>query len=179
MTTRWAVLLRGVNVGGRNRVAMPELREALESLGYREVATYLQSGNAVVSSDVTDEAELVAGVRRSLAARTGVDVPVIARRAAELAEVVASCPYDAVPRKPPRLHAAFLAAPPDAAGFERVRAAARGDEDCTLAGRTVYAWLPEGLGRSKLGALLAAPALGATVRNWNTVVALHELSWGG
>src|SRR5580658_1888833 len=85
-------MLRGINVGGRNRVAMPELRAVVESLGYRDVRTYVQSGNAVFSGSgktATVAERLASAVRDEL----GVDAPVVVRTSPEMADALRSSPF--------------------------------------------------------------------------------------
>src|SRR5580765_324469 len=81
------VLLRGINLGSRNRIAMPALRAALEAAGFADVRTYVQSGNVVLSSSATG-AEVTGKVQRVIAKEFGLDIGVVTRRRAQLAKVV-------------------------------------------------------------------------------------------
>ena len=104
--TRYAVLLRGVNVGGGNRIAMADLRALLERRGCTDVRTYLQSGNAVVDHDGAD---LTAAVEQALTDELGLSVAVLVRTAAELDAVVEACPFEVA--DPKAVHAVFLGGP--------------------------------------------------------------------
>jgi uncharacterized protein (DUF1697 family) len=85
-------LLRGINVGGRNRVAMADLREVVLGLGHTEVATYIQSGNVVFTSEEADTARIAAALERAIAKHLGVRPTVVVLTRAELAQVVADNP---------------------------------------------------------------------------------------
>src|SRR4051812_4719189 len=107
--TRYAVLLRAVNVGGRNKVPMPWLREALTDAGHRDVATYVQSGNVVLST--SDSAAAVAKtVNRLINAEHSLDVDVVVRSKAQLAAVVKNNPFPDHADDHKALHVTFLEA---------------------------------------------------------------------
>ena len=173
---RLVVLLRGVNLAGRNRVSMPALREALEDAGFTDVATYVQSGNVVLTS--REAAKRVGtDVERLLAERFDLDIRVIVRTRAELAAVVDRNPLAKIATDPRRYQVTFLKSPLGADVFPKLEAVATDGERVKHVGREVYAWHPDGVGRSKLAVLLAGKGLGvtATARNWKTVMRLLEL----
>jgi uncharacterized protein (DUF1697 family) len=175
-------LLRGINVGGRNKVAMGDLRAVVASLGHTDVATYIQSGNVLFTTRGTDDRAIAAALEEAIAGTLGVRAAVVVVSRGELARVVAGNPY-ADEADPKRVHAIFYG---DEAGAERVaavaaaeqRAAEQGGRDAaTVAGRVVYLHTPDGLGRSKLAEFLSrtgTPGLrpGGTARNWATVTQL-------
>jgi uncharacterized protein (DUF1697 family) len=174
---RRIVLLRGVNLGARNRVSMPKLREVLASGGFDDVRTYLQSGNVVLSSDAPPE-QVARECERQIADGFGLDIDVLVRTRDELAEIVRRNPLGAIAINPKRYQVSFLAAEPEDEAVRKLGAAAVAPERFVLIGREVYAWHPDGVGRSRLGALLAGRALGvtATARNWTTVTNLLALA---
>ena len=172
------VLLRGVNVGGNNRLPMAEFRRVLESLGYDGVATYLQSGNAVCRAPGPTD-EVADAVARALEDDLGLAVPVVTRSADQWAELVAANPLAHLEEDPKRLHVTFLDAPPDP---ERVVALA--SEAATLApecievvGADAYLHTPHGFADTKFTPAFLERRLGrvATTRNWRTVLALAEM----
>jgi uncharacterized protein (DUF1697 family) len=174
---RLIVLLRGINIGPRNRIAMPELREALEDAGYENIRTYLQSGNVVLTS--TSGAKKVASdCERLIADRFGLEIAVVARTRAELAKVVERDPLARVAKDPKRYQVSFLASKPAAKVVRELEDLAADDEQVVGIGREIYAWHPAGVARSKLWAKLAGKNLGvtATARNWTTVTKLLELA---
>lgn len=173
------LLLRGINVGPHKRIAMPRLRELLAGGGYQDARTYLQSGNVVLRGDgppdrVARECEAL------IAEGTGFEVEIVARAAGELAEVVSRDPLGDVAEDPKRYLVSFLSAEPEPAVVDRLAALATGGERLVAHGRELWAWLPNGAGRSKLAAQMGGRRLGvvATARNWRTVTALLDLASG-
>jgi uncharacterized protein (DUF1697 family) len=167
------LLLRGINLGSRNRVPMPQLRELLTGAGMNDVRTYLQSGNVVVTSDAPAD-DLAGACERVIAEELGLDIRVVARTRDELAEVVARNPLAAVAANPKRYQVSFLDAELPPKLLQELSALAVDSERFVAIGRELYAWHPEGVARSKLWNKLAGKGLGATAtaRNWATVTAL-------
>ena len=174
---RQIALLRGINLGARNRVSMPELRKLLTGLGHEDVKTLLQSGNVVLTSDETGEA-LEQALEAAIADELGVESRVVVRTARELAGVVKRNPLAGVAGDPKRYQVSFLSARPKAAVVKALEAADVAPEQAVVSGREIYAWHPEGIQRSPLAKLLTDRKLGvtATARNWNTVIKLLELA---
>jgi uncharacterized protein (DUF1697 family) len=170
----YVVLLRGINLGSRNRIAMPKLRDALEGAGFDDVRTYLQSGNVVLSSGRKPDS----AVRRVIANEFGLDIAVVTRTRAQLAKVVERNPLARVARDPKRYQVSFLDRKPSREIVRRIEEAADPKERVVADGREIYAWHPNTIARSKLWALLAGQSLGvtATARNWATVQKLLELA---
>jgi uncharacterized protein (DUF1697 family) len=156
---------------------MPKLRETLADAGFDDVQTYVQSGNAVVSSRASADA-VGRKVKRLIADRFGLDVDVVVRTRKELAAVVRRNPLGDVAKDPKRYQVSFLSAKPDAKVVRKLEALAANGERLVASGRELYAWHPRGVARSKLWAALAGRGLGvtATARNWTTVTKLLELA---
>jgi uncharacterized protein (DUF1697 family) len=171
------VLLRGINLGPRNRVSMATLKKALTDQGLAPVRTYLQSGNVVLSSELS-ESRLADAVKSVVRERFEIDVDVLVRSRKELAAVVANNPLTAIATDPKRYQVSFLARKLDRASLQRLRSLADESERLEAVGRELYAWHPKGVARSKLWAALAARTLGvpATARNWSTVESLLALA---
>jgi uncharacterized protein (DUF1697 family) len=174
---RAIVMLRGINLGPRNRIAMPELRDALGQAGYTGVRTYVQSGNVVLDSDLSPQ-KLEPAIEALIAERFGLEIPVIARTRDELAEVVRRNPLKRVASDPKRYQVSFLAEPLDPERVAQLNQAAAEPERLVAHERELYAWHPGGIARSKLWAKLAGPGLGvkATARNWTTVETLLAMA---
>jgi uncharacterized protein (DUF1697 family) len=171
---RLALLLRGVNVGGRTVVRMADLRELLTAAGYGEVGTLLQSGNvALDAGDAAPEA-VADDIRARLAAHAGREFGVLARTPGELDAILGADPLGDLRTDGARHAVAFCDAAPDVSALEDRD---WGAERFAVAGREVHLHLPGGLGRSPLMVALdrAKVARVVTVRNWNTVVRLAEL----
>jgi uncharacterized protein (DUF1697 family) len=178
-------LLRGINVGGKNKLAMADLRAITESLGVSDVASYIQSGNVVFGCSGGSSAELAVRLERAITDRSDVHPGVVILSREDLASVIAGNPYPEE-TNPKALHVVFHREPIDPkataavqAAVERAQAAGSRDE-ATVVGSTLYLRTPDGLGRSALGAALTRPgATGAgavaTARNWATVTKLAAL----
>jgi uncharacterized protein (DUF1697 family) len=174
------LLLRGINLGPNKRIAMPELRALLTDAGFEDVQTYVQSGNVVLSSELSPD-EVAERAQELIASRFGFEVDVIARTAGELAEVVRANPLADVADNPKRYQVSFCDGEPDGAAVEKIVAAAAPEERLVAIGRELYAWHPDGVGRSKMWNKLAGAGLGvrATARNWTTVTTLLEMAEKG
>ncbi|MEU9788645.1 DUF1697 domain-containing protein [Streptomyces phaeochromogenes] len=181
-TTTYAALLRGINVGGSRKVPMAELRTLMEGLGYDGVRTYLQSGNAVFSSDHGDEDTLAAELSGALEKHFGFTVDVLVRDHAYLRAVLDACPFPAADLEAKQLHATYFSEPVAAERFASIDQQAFLPEEFRLGDRVLYLYAPDGLGRSKLAENLSKPRMTkgviATTRNWNTVTKLAELTSG-
>ncbi|MGV9841334.1 DUF1697 domain-containing protein [Streptomyces fungicidicus] len=182
MATRYAALLRGINVGGSRKVPMAELRTLLEGLGHDGVRTHLQSGQAVFASGHGDEESLAAELAAAVERHFGFAVDVIVRDHAYLKGIVEACPFPAAELEPKQLHVTYFSAPVTPERFTEVDRAAYLPEDFRLGDRALYLYAPHGLGRSKLAEHLSKPRVNkgvvATSRNWNTVRKLAELTEG-
>ena len=174
----FVALVRAVNVGGRNQLAMAELRALFESFGYANVASYIQSGNIIFDTSSSKSAALASVVEESLTEALGQPIDVVIRSARELRSVLESNPFVGRVPDPKKLHVVFLNHEPDRSRLDTVDAARFVPDEFAVGAREVYLHCPDGLGRSKL-----PPAIGtklapltATVRNWNTVTKLAELT---
>ncbi|WP_137992615.1 DUF1697 domain-containing protein [Streptomyces vilmorinianum] len=182
MTTTYAALLRGINVGGHRRVPMAELRSLLEELGHRNVRTYLQSGNVVFTTDADEPAdeELAAALEDAVEKHFGFRVDCLVRGAEYLAAVADACPFPAAELEAKQVHVTYFSEQAGRERFALIDQAAFLPEEFRLGDRCLYLYAPEGLGRSKLAEALSRPALVkgivATSRNWNTVVKLVEMT---
>ncbi|MFI4976158.1 MAG: DUF1697 domain-containing protein [Caulobacterales bacterium] len=169
-------LLRSVNVGGRNAIAMSQLRSLAEGLGYARVRTLLQSGNLLFDAE-SGAVDLEQALERELDRRLGLATEVLVRAAGEWDAVVAANPFpDAAERDPSHLVLLALKGEADEARVAALQAAVRDREQVRGAGRQVYAYYPDGIGRSRLTMGVIERALGAraTGRNWNTVLKLAQ-----
>jgi len=169
-------LLRGVNVGGKGKLAMADLRSAATACGFQNVRTYIQSGNLVFTSPAPDTQAVAERLREVIAATTQVQPEVIVRTRHELADVVEQNPYVRRGEDAAHLHVVFA--------YSDVEASLRSEdlagyvpEEATAVGRELYLFLPSGMGRSKLAVDLARrTGPSATTRNWRTVTKLLEMA---
>jgi len=172
--TRYVALLRGINVGGRAKVSMTALRQTCESAGCTDVATYIQSGNVVLTSPLS-AAKLTTTLERAIAGQLGVSPTVMVRTPKQMADVLAGNPFPDADLD--KVHVAFLGKAPTKDQLARL-----GDINCppdefVVKGTEVYCHFPHGLGRSKLPAQLFDRGLKvpATLRNWRTITKLAEM----
>lgn len=171
-------LLRAVNVGGRNAVAMADLRRFLSDLGLHEPRTLLQSGNAVFGS-ASPARSLEARLEAEAIARLSLGVDFLVRSAAEWASIVTDNPFpEQAKTDPGRLVVTVLKQAPTPAAVKALQAAVVGRETMRASGRHLYVVYPDGMGRSKLTHGLIEKSLGTrgTARNWNTVLKLAVLA---
>lgn len=155
---------------------MPELREAL-SAGFDDVRTYVQSGNVVLRSRAAPKT-VERQARRLICDAAGFDVDVVVRTRDELADVVKRNPLGDVVENPKRYQVSFCSSEPDPEAVRTLEAACAEPERMAAIGREIYAWHPNGVGRSKLWTALAGKGLGVTVtsRNWTTVTTLLKMA---
>jgi uncharacterized protein (DUF1697 family) len=176
---RHVALLRGINVGKNNRLAMSDLRTLLENLGYADVRTHLNSGNAVFTVTGRARPETVAKkIEQAISAELGMTLRVVVRTRDELAKVVEANPLADVMQNPSRLLVTFLSDSVPAKSLRDIGPEAFLPELFALTGRELYLWLPGGFQNSPLlKALDGKPdGVATTSRNWNTVTRLLELA---
>jgi uncharacterized protein (DUF1697 family) len=179
---RYVALLRGINVGGKNKVAMADLRQIAEALGHTEIATYIQSGNLVFTSADENSSTLADALESEIARRLDVRPAVVVLSRADLAQVIADNPFPEE-SNPKALHAVFHRQPMTgeaiaAVGAAEQKARAKGSRDAAaVVGATLFMRTPDGLGRSELAAQLARSVTktAGTARNWATVSRLLEM----
>jgi len=174
--TTYIALLRGINVGGRHKVAMADLRALCADAGCQSATTYIQSGNVVFRHPTRSPDKLGADLAERLEAMTGFTVAVVLRTASQMAALVADNPFPHV--APTALHVTFLSSDPAPGALDEVDPAAFAPEEFALAGRQLYLHLPNGMARTKLPQALDVFPTPVTTRNWKTVLKLVELSSG-
>jgi uncharacterized protein (DUF1697 family) len=174
-------LLRGINVGGRNKVPMAELREVVASLGHTGVTTYIQTGNVLFTA-AGDPAKLASDLEAAITGSFGIKSSVVVLAREDLAGILDRSPYTDEPN-PKLVHVMFLNAELPADLLERVKAAesasaAKGSRDTVTAiGPALYLHTPDGYGTSELAQVLLriTSGPGATARNWATATKLLSL----
>lgn len=174
LADRHVLLLRGVNVGGANALPMAAFRTMLAEVGFGNPRTYIQSGNAVVDSDLP--VSVVADrVRAGLAGRFGLQVPVFVLHPDELAAALQDHPFVDAP--PDRVHAFFLEQPSPPPPEDQLHALAAPGDGWVMKDRLFLLHTPAGIGRSKLAERLPGMFFGAiTARNLRSVAAILALA---
>lgn len=173
----FVALLRGVNVGKAKRVPMAEFRALLSKLGYTQVATLLNSGNAVFRSARGGPPAHAAKIAAALASELEVDVPVIVKSASELAAIVAGNPVKAEAAEHSRLLVAFTQEGKALASLAVIQSLVVPPERFVIGEHAAYLYCAAGILQSKAGeALLGRAGRAATTRNWATTLKLHALA---
>jgi uncharacterized protein (DUF1697 family) len=176
MTTTRVALLRGINVGRNKRIAMADLRAMLESLGYDDVRTHLQSGNAFFAAGAGKDSKLEQEISAAIKATFGMQVAVLVRTATELASVVDSNPFVARGIDTSELHATFVAAAPAASKIAAVDRDACAPDEFAVGDRVIYLRLRNGVMGSRLPDWDKVLGIRTTTRNWNTTTRLREMA---
>ena len=175
---KYIALLRAINVAGHNLVAMSDLRELIEQLGFTEVQTLLQSGNVVFHGPRKSAAALERQLEAATAKELGVTTDYLVRTDKAWQAIIAANPFPKEATDDPgHLVLMPLKSSPRPADVKALQAAIRGPEQIAVRGSELYATYPAGIGRSKLTIALIEKKLGVrgTGRNWNTVLKLAAL----
>jgi uncharacterized protein (DUF1697 family) len=178
MTTTWIALLRGVNVGKAKRIAMADLRATLEDLGYDDVRTILQSGNAVFTATKGKAPALETAISAKIESELKVSCKVLVRSSAELAKVVKANPFVKRKAPPGELHVTFLSKAPAAAKLAAVDAEAFAPDELELGDRVLYTRLRNGITGSKIPSWDKVLGVDASARNWRTVTRIDQVANG-
>jgi uncharacterized protein (DUF1697 family) len=169
----WVALLRGINLVKRNRIAMPELRRALEEAGYRDVRTYIASGNVVFRKQAADRKRLARALERLIEEQFGVRAAVVLRTPEELRRIVDAHPFG---RDTSKTHVAFLAEKPPAKAVKAVAKLDVAPDRIEVRGTEVYLRHPNGYANARVKRTMLEPLGVATDRNWRTVERLVALA---
>jgi len=170
-------LLRGINVGGRNKLPMKQLVGIFERAGARDVRTYIQSGNVVYAASAAVAKGIADAVQRGIDSELKLDVPVVTRTAKQLARVVANNPYIAEGADEARLHVAFLARKPTDKRIAALDPQRSPPDSFRAVGAELYLHCPGGMARTKLTNAYLDRQLDtvSTMRNWKTVTKLLSM----
>ncbi len=173
----YIALFRGINVGGKNTLPMKELVSIFERLGASNVKTYIQSGNVVFQSALTDISNLSQKIGIKVKEQYGFEPRIFVMGLAEIERAMKNNPFPEAESVPSSLHLGFLERAPENPDLEKLESLRKDSERFCLIGDIFYLHAPEGIGRSKLAAssekLLGVPM---SNRNWNTVCKLKEMA---
>lgn len=183
--TQYIALLRGINVGGKNKIKMADLKLAMENIGLAEVRTYIQSGNALFKSD-KDELTLRSEMEAMILSVFGISLIVVLRTAEEFRTIVKGCPFpDELIQEADAtcvgecLHVALLPEAPPASGIEKLEMAGIGEDLYHIVSeRNVYLLFRKSIRDSKLAVNLPKLGVQATIRNFKTMTKLLEMAEG-
>ena len=171
-------LLRGVNVGGKNKLPMAGLRTIFAVAGCEAVETYIQSGNVVFKAGAALAARIPTLIASEIEERFGYQVPVVVRAVEELRDVVMTNPFLGTVDDTKTLHVAFLAETPEGDKVAQLDPDRSPPDAFKVRGREIFLHCPNGLGRTRLTNNYFDSKLGttSTVRNWRTVLTLLTMA---
>jgi len=174
---KYISILRGINVGGRRKIKMAELREALSNIGFKNVSTYIQSGNIYFESKEKDYRKLELQITDLILDKFGHEVPVMVRQSKELKAIFENNPYLPSDEELKRFHVTFLSEEPTEEDFKNLEVEKHQPDECQLFGRAIYIHVQKGYHESKLSNNFFEKKLKlkATTRNWKTVTKLVEM----
>ena len=176
--TIYIALLRGINVSGQKIIKMEDLKKAFESLRYKHVTTYVQSGNVVFGSSASNTAVLRKQIEKKLLKAFEFEVPTIVKTLKEIEETIMRNPFKKVKEEEgEKLHVTFLAGSPAKAAAENLAAVRNDSDEIRLSGTEVYILCRNGYGKTLFSNSFIEKRLGvsATTRNWATVGKLLSL----
>jgi uncharacterized protein (DUF1697 family) len=180
--TTYISILRGINVGGAKKILMNDLKEIYEGLGFREVITYIQSGNVIFQSGDFISNELAAEtIRNAIFKKYGYEVPVLMRTVEEMQNTLKNNPFPKNKNNnPEKMHVTLLAELPEQQQLEKIRKYDYSPDRFEIIGKDVFLYCPNGYGTTKLSNSFFESRLkvSATTRNWKTVNALVEIATG-
>ncbi|MDH5559793.1 MAG: DUF1697 domain-containing protein [Deltaproteobacteria bacterium] len=173
-------ILRGINVAGQKKLSMTDLKALYKRLGFKNVTTYIQSGNVIFDSTDESKTELKSRIEGAILAEFGFHVPVIIRSAGEMKGVIQNCPFGEVDMEEngTKVLVTFLSSEPSPDKTAQLQSQVAPPDKLAVIGKEVYLYCPGGYGKSKLSNqfLESRLKLKATTRNWKTVHRLAELS---
>ncbi len=179
MANKYIALLRGINISGQKLIEMKDLKESFENLKFRDVITYVQSGNVVFQAPGFKEVALVSKIEKMILKDFGFKVPVMVRSSHEIQEVFKTNPF--LKKKDidiSRLYVTFTSQEPDKKPLKSLEKYITQNEEFKLIGREFFLHFPNSYGKTKLNnnIIEKVMSVSATTRNWNTVTQLAESS---
>ncbi|MBM7563200.1 DUF1697 domain-containing protein [Paenibacillus sacheonensis] len=173
--TNFIALIRGINVGGKNKLPMADLKRELEASGLERVQTYIQSGNIVLQSD-KDAQQLRADIEAAITRVSGIVTKVMVRTESELNAIVEGCPYaEEASAEGKSVHLTVLHEPITEKQLEKLNASISDRDRYHAEGTALYCHYGQSVLDSKLAGSIAKLGDGTTTRNWNTVLKLQAM----
>ncbi len=172
-------LLRGINVSGKNRISMPDLKRLYESLGLVDVVTYIQSGNVVFDTEKSNQAEIIKLIEAGITRSFGGDVRVILRDKRNIKKILESNPFlNQRNLDPNKLYVTFLCEAATGLGVQNLPLPNNNGDEFMIYDKEVYLFCPNGYGKTKFSNTFFEKKLNitATTRNWKTVNSLYEIA---
>lgn len=175
---KYVALLRGINVAGQKSIKMADLKKLFEDLKFKNIETYIQSGNVVFSYHEWQTGPMVTAIEKAIQKKFGFEVDVVVRTEKDWPKILKGNPYTAEAKKEPKfLHVVALEAKPKAPKLDELETYCQNGEKFTLKGSELYVYYGAGAGKSKLVLGVIEKKLGTsgTARNWLTMQTLAEM----
>jgi uncharacterized protein (DUF1697 family) len=171
-------MLRGINVSGHNMISMPDLKKLYESLGFKNVVTYVQSGNVIFDSPAKDIPKLSSQIESQLKKTFNFSVPLVIRDKNDLQRIISENPFINKKKDPLNLYVTFLQSTPDPFDFKTSPLPSGESDEFIIKDKEIFLFCPNGYGRTKFNNNYFEKKLNisATTRNWNSVNALFKLA---
>ncbi len=173
---KYISILRGINVSGKNKIIMTDLKALYESLGYKNVVTYIQSGNVIFETNKKNTVKIIEAIEQQYEFH----VPIEIRTSLEMKNVIKHCPFGKVDlsKDGTKVLVTFLNEVPDKNKMSKLLGKVFLPEKMIVHGREVYLFCPNGYGESKFSNVFIEKNIdvSATTRNWKSVHKLYELS---
>ncbi len=174
---KYIAILRGINVGGRNKILMADLRALLSSKNLKNVNTYIQTGNIFFESSIGSNEELEGIIKEKIDSHYHYDIPVIVRKKSEILALKEIHPFLSKSEDPKKLHVTFLKTVPDKASIAKIEFNKYLPDECFIEGSHIFLFIPNRYGDTKLSNAFFEKKLNvkASTRNWKTVNTLITL----
>lgn len=177
---KYISILRGINVSGQKIIKMTELKSLYILLGFRNIVTYIQSGNVIFETSHQNEADIKYKIEEAIEQKFNFKVPVLIRTNSEIRRIIKNCPFKNVnfTENGTKLAVTFLSSIPSKESVLEIQKYAIAPEKLVVIGREIYLYYPNGFGKTKLTNILFEKKLSlkASTRNWKSVLKLYELS---
>jgi uncharacterized protein (DUF1697 family) len=173
----YIAILRGINVSGKNKIAMVDLRKVLEKAGLKQIQTYIQSGNVIFRTEPSHPRDLAIKIETEIQKHWGFQVPIIVLGHEELSHILADNPFQHI-GDPALLHITFLSEVPQAGYSVNIASVKYPPDAFEIKGRAIYLYCPAGYGKTKFNTAFFENKLkvSATTRNLNTSISLAEIA---
>jgi uncharacterized protein (DUF1697 family) len=171
-------MLRGINVSGYNNISMSDLKKLYESLDFKNVVTYVQSGNVIFDTTKQEASKLSSLIETQIKKSFNLSVSVLLRDKNDLQRIISINPFIKRKKDPIKLYVTFLHSAPAPFDFNKLPLPSTESDEFIIIDREIFIFCPNGYGRSKLNNNFFEKKLNviATTRNWNTVTTLFKLA---
>lgn len=176
---KFVALLRGINVSGQKKIKMSDLKILFEDLSFKNVETYIQSGNVLFKSSIANEKNINNKIVKGIADKFGYQVQVIIKTPDELGFALKNSPFlKSKTKDVEKIYFTFLSEVPSQEKIQKLKEVDSSSEEYVLDGTTIYLFFPSGYGKAKMNNNFFEKKLNvfATTRNYKTVKALFEIS---